>query len=387
MNVLCAPDSFKEALAATEAAAAMARGVQAAGAQADECPIADGGEGTVRAMVGATGGRIFTQPVTGPTGRKIEAAWGMLGEKGTGSSIKTAVIEMAAASGLALVPMPHRDPTKTTTFGTGQLIVAALAAGARRIILGIGGSGTCDGGCGAAQALGVRFLDDKDNTIDSPMTGADLLRVARVDISGRDPRLPATDIAVACDVTNPLTGANGAAPVYAPQKGATAEQVRRLDQGLGRLASVVRRDLKIDIETLAGSGAAGGFGGGAVAFLGGQLRSGIQMILDVVGFQTRAAGCDLCLTGEGQLDAQSLAGKAVVGVAQAARRCGVPTVALVGSIKGDKATAIEAGLNDVLVIGEALPRQESIARTAELLEAAAKRVVESRAKPVRHPDP
>lgn len=365
--MLCAPDSFKESLTAAEAAAAMARGVRRARpeAQVDLCPIADGGEGTVAAMLAATGGRARVARVTGPLGAATEATWGMLPDG-------VAVIEMAAASGLMLVPVAQRDPTRTTTFGTGELIAAAAEHGATRIVLGIGGSATTDGGCGMAQALGVRFVDHAGRVITTPLCGGDLERIASIDVSHRRGLPPIT---VACDVTNPLTGRDGAAYVYGPQKGATPEQVEQLDRGLRHLAEVIRGQLGHDIEPIPGSGAAGGLGGGLIAFAGATLARGIDTVLEATGFDRRVQGCALCLTGEGRLDGQSLSGKACLGVARAAARHDVPTIALVGSADDDAARAVAAGLHSYRVIAPHLPREVSMAQAAQWLERTAADVV------------
>jgi glycerate kinase len=376
MKVICAPDSFKECLTAQAAAEAMARGVRAAlgsKAEVDVCPIADGGEGTVDAMIAATGGQAIRTPVMGPYCETVAAKWGVLGANK--SDRKTAVIEMAAAAGLELVSVTKRDPTLTTTFGVGQLIVAAMDLGATRIILGIGGSATTDGGCGAAQALGARFIDVNGAVIDEPIAGGMLGRIADVDLSLLDKRLKpaggAVELLVACDVRNPLTGPSGAAVIYGPQKGASPAQVQSLDAGLRHLADVFRQKLGVDIETVPGAGAAGGMGGGTMAMLGAKPGTGVELVLDAVGFASRVRGCALCLTGEGGLDAQSMSGKACLGVAIAAGKLGVPTVALVGVAGAGAEQSLQRGLAGYRVIGPGLPAAESIRRAAVLLEAAA----------------
>lgn len=365
MKIVLAPDSFKESLSAREAAAAMERGVRRVlrDAEVDACPIADGGEGTVEALVAATGGGVRTTRVRGPLKEMVEARWGVLGDG-------SAVIEMAATAGLHLVPVAARDPEKTTTLGVGELIRAALDAGATRIILGIGGSATCDGGCGMAGALGVRMYDRTGTEVPVPVRGGDLHCVARIDASGLDPRVKEAEVLVACDVTNPHAGPTGAAYVFGPQKGATPAQVERLDAGLHSLASVIRSDLGVDIADLPGAGAAGGLGGGAVAFLGASMRRGIDLVLDAVRFPERLHGADLVLTGEGRMDGQTLGGKAITGVATAAKRQGVPVVALVGSLGPGAEKVREIGVVGYRAIGEGLPVAESMRRAAELLEAA-----------------
>jgi glycerate kinase len=380
MRVICAPDKFKGSLTAQQAAEAMERGVRRVCPEAsvDLCPIADGGEGTVEALVAATAGEVRTSEVAGPLpDQRVRARWGMLG----GASEGTAAIEMAEASGLALVPTDRRDPTKTTTVGTGELVREALAVGVKHIVLGIGGSATTDGGCGAAAAMGFRFLDARGKAILPAPAGGDLLRIARIERPPPPPEaqpLRGVTITVACDVTNPITGPRGAAAVYGPQKGATPAQIDLLDRGLRQLAMLWREQLGVDVEQMPGAGAAGGSGGGLVAFFGATLLPGVDMVLDAVGFERRVTGCDLCLTGEGKLDGQSLSGKACAGVAQAARRHGVETVALVGCVGPGAERAADAGLSDIRVIGEGLPPEESIRRAAELLELATARLVEER---------
>jgi glycerate kinase len=360
MKVVIAPDTFKECLPAAEVAAAMGRGVLEVfpDAQVDLCPMADGGEGTVAAMVAATGGRLVAADVFDPLGRSIRAHFGLLGGSQTpplpgelglagaeaqaaasrsplDGEHRTAVIEMAAASGLALVPADRRDPLRTTTYGTGQLIVAAMNAGAQEIIVGAGGSATVDGGCGAAQAMGVVFLDAAGKPLICGMGGGALSELADIDVRGRDARIETTRIRVAVDVTNPLTGPNGAAAVYGPQKGATAETVARLDAGLHRLAECIRRKLGIDVEHTSGGGAAGGLAASLVAFAGASLERGVRIIAQAVRLPQRLAGADLCLTGEGRLDGQSRSGKTPLGVAELAAAAGVPVICIPGSATPD----------------------------------------------------
>ena len=376
MKIICAPDSFKESLTAAEAARAMARGVKSASPHTvvDTCPIADGGEGTVEALVAATLGRTHTTSVAGPLGQWVDAAWGMLGVKRGDPT--TAVIEMAAAAGLALVPMAQRDPTRTSTFGVGMLIRAALDAGARRIIMGIGGSATNDGGCGMAMALDAGFFDATGRPLSNTTpTGGMLGQIGRIDVDQLDPRIADTQITVACDVTNPLTGPNGASYIYGPQKGGTPAQIKSLDKGMSHLADLFRDQLDKDVATMPGAGASGGLGAGLVAFLGATLRPGIEIVLDAVDFDARVAGCDLCLTGEGRIDGTSLSGKACLGVAQRAQRQGVDTIALVGSIGPDADRTLDAGLKAYHAIGDGLTQEESIRRAVELIERSASDIV------------
>lgn len=382
MRVICAPDKFKGSLTAEEAARAMERGVRRAVGEGsvavvERCPVADGGEGTVEALLSATGGRRQVSVVTGPRGEPVRATWGMWDDARRG---RTAVVEMAAASGWSLLSPDDRDPTRTTTFGTGEMIRAALDAGAEHLVLGIGGSATCDGGCGAAQALGVRFWIDRGQgpqPLDRPVTGGMLGSIVRVDLSGRDRRIRPGWVRAACDVTNPLYGSNGAAYVYAPQKGATAAQVQALDDGLRRLARVVgdrwaerSAGVAVSPET-PGSGAAGGLGYGLMTFLDARLERGVELVLDAIGFDQRLNGCDLCLTGEGRLDAQTASGKAVLGVARRSIRAGVPVIALAGQIEpGTSQTMRVQGVSRCVAIGEGLGVEESMRRAGELLERA-----------------
>ncbi len=371
MRIVIAPDSFKESLSAREVCAAIARGIRRVrpDARIDEVPMADGGEGTVDALVAATRGTTRSSRVTGPLGEPIQAAWGLLGGR-TGE----AVLEMAAASGLPLVPPDRRNPLHTTTYGTGELMRAALDAGARRILIGIGGSATTDGGAGAAQACGIRFLDASGEPITTPLAGARLADVYAIDASGRDPRLSHVRIDVACDVDNPLCGPRGAAAVYGPQKGATPEQVEILDRNLARFAETIRRDLGCDTLNIPGAGAAGGLGAGLIAFFGGRLSRGIELVMEATRLTDRIRGADLVITGEGRLDRQSMMGKVVAGVGGAARAAGVRAVALVGCL-GDGADESLAVLQSYQAIAPPdMPLPEAMRRTSELLEQAAARL-------------
>jgi glycerate kinase len=326
MKIVVAPDKFKGSLTAPDAARAMARGIASVDSTliVEIVPMADGGEGTVDALIAATGGTERFERVTGPLGNPVDARYAFLGDG------RTAVVEMATASGLVLVPHDLRDPLRTTTQGTGELLRAAINAGAIKVILGIGGSATNDGGAGLGQALGYRLLDEQGKEI-SPGGGA-LDRLARIDSEGRLPALDNVEIAVACDVTNPLCGPDGASAVYGPQKGATPEQIQRLDHNLDHLAAIVERDLGISIRNLAGSGAAGGLGGGLVAFAHGKLQRGVELVIEAVGLRERLRDATLCLTAEGSLDASSAFGKTAVGVSRLARSMGIPTIALAGTI-------------------------------------------------------
>jgi glycerate 2-kinase len=339
MRVVIAPDKFKGSLTALQAAAAMARGVSRAapGAMIDQVPMADGGEGTTQALVAATGGSIREAQVTGPLGEPVVACFGLLGDG------RTAVIEMAAASGLVLVPAEKRNPLVTTTRGTGELLLAAIAAGARRVVVGIGGSATNDGGAGFGQALGFRLLDNTGRDLEGG--GRNLGRLTRIDPSQRRRELDGVEIAVACDVSNSLCGPEGASAVYGPQKGATPEMIEALDRNLAHFAAIVERDLGVAIKDQPGSGAAGGLGGGLVAFASGKLEPGIKLIINAVNLAVRLENADLCLTGEGAIDAQSAFGKTAVGVAQLARSLQCPTLALAGSIGPGAEAVLEHGID------------------------------------------
>ena len=303
MKIVIAPDSYKESLSALEVAQAVEAGFRQVFPDADYVlvPVADGGEGTVDAMVAATGGRKETVTVSGPLGEPVEAFYGLTGDG------DTAVIEMAAASGLALVPPDRRNPLLTNSRGTGELIRAALDAGARRFILGIGGSATNDGGAGMVQALGVRLLDLEGRELDG--SGGDLARLERIDVSALDPRLAECRIEVACDVDNPLTGARGASAVFGPQKGATPEMVQALDANLARLARIVGRDLGVAVDTVPGAGAAGGMGAAMLAFFGATLKPGIEIVTAAVDLDTHVRDADLVITGEGRIDFQTVSAR------------------------------------------------------------------------------
>jgi len=371
MRIIIAPDKFKESLTAPQACEAIAGGLRSAwpDAELDLCPMADGGEGTVESLVAATGGRFCDTRVRGPLEGFVTARWGLLG-----GGAESAVIEMSAASGLALVPAERRNPLVTTTFGTGELIRAALDAGVRRVILGIGGSATNDGGVGCAQALGWTFLDDRGRPLPDGAGGGQLFRIARVDGSRVDPRLRRTEILVACDVTNPLCGPQGAAAVYGPQKGATPEMVQALDAGLVHLADVISRDLSVEVRDLPGAGAAGGLGAGLVAFAGGRLRRGIEIVMEAVRLRERLERADLVVTGEGRLDRQSAMGKVIAGVADAARTAGVPVLALVGSM-GEGAEAARDLLDACFsIVDRPMSLTEALASARGLLERAAEQL-------------
>jgi len=371
VKIVIAPDSFKGSLTAEEAAKGIEAGVKRIypRAQTIKIPLADGGEGTVAALVAATGGRIRMSKVTGPLGEPVEAPWGILGDG------ETAVVEMAAASGLPLVPPGRRNPLLTTTYGTGELIGAALAEGCRRIIVGIGGSATNDGGAGMAQALGVGFYNEEGKEI--PPGAAGLAGLARIDISTLDPRISQVEVLVACDVDNPLTGPNGAARIYGPQKGAGPKMVEELDGILHRFASLLRRDLGQDVEDIPGAGAAGGLGAGLMAFTGARLVPGVQLVLEAVKLEEiLEEGVDLVITGEGAINHQTIYGKTPVGVAKLAQKYKVPVIALVGCIEPGAEVVYDAGIDALkAIVPGPMSLEEAMARAAELISAAAERAM------------
>jgi glycerate kinase len=360
MRVICAPNAFKGSLTAPQAAAAMAAGVQRAVPEAEVLckPVSDGGDGLTEVMAEVLGGELRTAAAAGPLGREREAPYAYV------EASRTGIVEMARASGLALLEDEEQDPTRTSTRGTGDLIRAALDDGARRLIVGIGGSATCDGGTGMAAALGARFLDDDGREVEP--RGGTLRGIRRIDLAGLDPRLAQTAIEVACDVDNPLLGPSGAARVYAPQKGASPEQVEELEAGLQRLAEVIEADLGRDVRDEPGAGAAGGLGAGLCVFLGADLRRGIDIVLDVVGLAEAVRGADLVLTAEGALDNQTAFGKAPAGVARIARRLGVPCLALAGAVEPPLDKLREAG---ILAAFSICPRPVDLAEALARAEA------------------
>ena len=369
MKILLAPDSFKGSLSAAEAAEAMAEGIWRATPDTD-CvllPLADGGEGTTAALVTATGGRLVPVTVTGPLGAPAEAAFGLLGADG-----QTAVVEMAAAAGLLLVPPGQRDPRQATTYGVGELLEFAASSGARRLIVGLGGSVTTDGGAGALQALGVEFFDTEGRLMPAPITGGDLVRLGRVDTTGL--RFPnSVSVVLASDVTNPLLGPMGAARVFGPQKGATEAIVAELEAGLTRLAAL----LPPGTAERPGAGAAGGLGAGLLGWLGAEMQSGIDLVLDTIGFDAHLHGADWVWTGEGRIDAQTLQGKAISGVLRRARVRGVPVLAFGGAVETGAAEALTAaGLSAAFtLLPGPMPLEEALRGGAAFLADAAERVI------------
>ena len=366
MKIVIAPQGFKAGISGLEAAEAIARGVAAVDPDAETvlAPVADGGDGTLNALVDATGGQVFTSTITGPLGQPLEARWGVMGD---GS---TAVIEMALASGLALVPQRRRNPRVTTTAGTGEILKEAMDRGYTRVIVGLGGSATNDGGAGMATALGARFLDSEGRPL--PPGGSALARLDRIETQGLHPALGQATIIAATDVTNPLCGPDGASAVFGPQKGANPEMVQELDAALANFARVVARDLHRDVSEEPGAGAAGGLGAGLMAFAGATLQSGIDMVCEVLQFDALLQGADLVITGEGRADRSTIFNKAPAGVARHAQAHGVPTVLLAGSLGSGYEELYDYGLAAVVCIADRpMSFDVSLSRSAELLESAA----------------
>ena len=371
MKIIIAPDSFKGCMSARQAAEAMEHGVHHVLPDA-ECvlvPMADGGEGTVQSLVDATGGTLLEATVTGPLGTPVHAQYGMLGDG------CTAVIEMAAASGSGYVDETTRDPRITTTYGVGELILDALDHGVTAFILGLGGSATNDGGTGMAQALGAHLLDAQGNEL--PFGGAALAGLATIDVSDLDSRIATADIRLASDVTNPLTGPQGASSVFGPQKGADASMVAELDAALHHYASIVARDLGRDVETVPGAGAAGGLGAGFLAFTGARMQSGVSLVVEATGLKTLTAGADWCFTGEGGIDSQTQYGKTPIGVARAVKEAAphCPVVAFAGNVGSGVEELYSQGIDAVfgIVPGPQNLRQ-ALACGAENLERCAANV-------------
>ena len=344
MKIVIAPDSYKESLSATEVAQAIEKGFREIFPDAlyVSVPVADGGEGTVEAMIAATQGAEHHAGVTGPLGEKVNACWGMSGDG------KTAFIEMAAASGLALVPHALRNPLVTTSRGTGELILSALDKGARNIIIGIGGSSTNDGGAGMVQALGAKLCDANGKEIG--YGGGSLMALNSIDLSGLDPRLKSCTLRVACDVTNPLVGEKGASRIFGPQKGADEGMILELDANLSHFADVIKTSLRIDVKHVPGAGAAGGMGAALMAFLGAELRSGIEIVTQALNLEEHIHDCTWVVTGEGRLDSQSIHGKVPVGVANVAKKYHKPVIGIAGSLTKDVGVVHQYGIDAVFSV-------------------------------------
>ena len=369
MRIVIAPDSYKESLTALEVATAIEAGFREVFPDADylKLPMADGGEGTVAALVAATGGRLVEAEVSGPLGEAVRACYGLTGDG------RTAVIEMAAACGLALVAPERRNPLLTTTRGTGELIRAALDTGASHLIIGIGGSATNDGGAGMLQALGVKLQDRAGREIG--FGGGRLADLERIDISGLDPRLHACRIEAACDVDNPLTGPKGASAIFGPQKGATPEMMAQLDANLAHYAGLISRDLGLRVDQVPGAGAAGGMGAALLAFFGAQLRPGIEIVMEAVGLEACVRDADLVITGEGRIDSQTIYGKTPIGVARLAKRYGKPVIGIAGSLSDDAGVVHGQGIDAVFsVLSRVATLEEALAQAAANVRTTARNV-------------
>ncbi|WP_318466932.1 glycerate kinase [Photobacterium leiognathi] len=369
MKIIIAPDSYKESLTAMEVATAIENGFRQVMPNAEyiKLPMADGGEGIVQSLVDASNGTIIERSVTGPLGEQVNGFFGLMGDG------KTAIIEMAAASGLHLVSPELRNPMLTTSFGTGELILAALDKGVKHIIVGIGGSATNDGGIGMAQALGVRFLDENNKPIH--YSGGALDRLHRIDISNIDSRLVSVKLEVACDVDNPLCGEKGASQVFGPQKGATPEMVTQLDNNLSHYAEIIKRDLGKDVKDMAGAGAAGGMGAALLGLFNAQLRPGIEIVMDAVNLADVLQDADLVITGEGRIDSQTIHGKTPIGVARAAKRFNKPVIGIAGSLSYDCNIVHEHGIDAVFsVVPRSVSLAEALAEAAINVELTARNV-------------
>ncbi len=369
MKIIVAPDSYKGSVSALGVAQAMERGILAVFPDADvrKIPIADGGEGTVEALITATNGVLHQLKVTDPLGEPVTAHWGILGDG------QTAIIEMAAASGLPLVPAEKRNPRITTTYGTGELVRAALDAGLRKIIIGIGGSATNDGGTGMMRALGARFAADDGREL--PDGGAALARLNHIDLTKLDPRLKDCRITVACDVDNPLCGSRGASAVFGPQKGATPEIVAELDAALAHYSVIAQKATGRDVAELPGAGAAGGLGAGLMFFTPAKLKPGVEIVLDAVGFAGVVEGAAFVITGEGRTDFQTAFGKAPVGVAKVAKQFNIPVFCLSGGIGDGADDVLAQGIDAVMSICDRpLTLDVCMSTGSTLIESAAQRL-------------
>lgn len=371
MNIIIAPDSFKESLSSFEVAKAFESGFKEVIPEANftKIPIADGGEGTVEALVMATGGQIISTNVIGPLGNEVESFYGVCGDG------KTVVIEMAASSGLDLVPKELRNPLVTTSFGTGQLIKTALDEGFRKFIIGIGGSATNDAGAGMLQALGVKLLDNNGEEIG--YGGGSLAKLSTIDLSELDSRINESTIDVACDVTNPLTGPTGASTVFGPQKGASPQMVEVLDKCLKHFANKVLSDLNKDFENDNGAGAAGGMGYALKGFLNAKLLPGVEIVIEQTNLRELVKDANLVITGEGRIDGQSIFGKAPVGIAKVAKENGVPVIAIAGSLGSDAKVVREHGINAVFsVVNGPCTLEDALENAQENVKSTARNIAE-----------
>jgi glycerate kinase len=370
MKIVIAPDSFKGSLSAKEVADSIENGIKKVIKDAEiiKIPMADGGEGTVQSLVDGTGGKIVKVKVYDPLMRPIESFYGILGDE------QTAVIEMAAASGLPLISVDERNPMKTTTYGTGELIKHAMDMGCRNIIIGIGGSATNDGGAGMVKALGAKLLDKNNEEIN--FGGEGLKDLHSIDISSMDERIKECKITAACDVDNPLCGETGASCVFGPQKGADEEMVRKLDEYLLNFANVIKNDLDVDIKDVPGAGAAGGLGGGLLTFLNANLKRGIDIVIETTNLEKNLENVDIVITGEGMIDFQTAFGKTPFGVAKVAKKLNIPVIAIAGGIGKDANTLYEKGFNSIFsIVDKPMNLEEAMDKGSILLEETAERIM------------
>ncbi|MBT3941233.1 MAG: glycerate kinase [Chloroflexi bacterium] len=370
MKIVIAPQGFKGSLTALQIARSIETGVKKVFPDAETVlvPAADGGDGTLQALVDSSSGTIESATVSDPLGRPIEATWGAMGDG------ETAVIEMAGASGLALLALDELDPLNTTTYGTGELFSAGLDAGYRRFIVGIGGSATNDGGAGLAQSLGISLRDVDGNEL--PRGGAALANIDHVDMSNFDDRLRDVEVTVACDVNNPLCGEDGASAVFGPQKGASPESIKQLDAALSRFADVVESDLGVSVRERPGAGAAGGLGAGLMAFLNARLAAGVDIVLDAVGLDDALEDADLVITGEGQIDHSTIFNKTPVGIAERAGKRGIPVIAIAGGLGAGYQETHDKGIASAFtLVSGPMTLDEAIADTSNLLAGVAEEIM------------
>jgi len=372
MKIIAACDSFKGSVDAKTACAAVARGVRRIykDAQVIELPMADGGEGTLEAIIAATQGCLRKLKVSGPFGEQIEAAYGITGEG------NRCVIEVSRTAGLPMIPKNKRDPLKVTTYGLGEMILAGLQGKSRQFIIGLGGSASNDCGCGMAQALGVRFLDRSQNEIKEKMNGGLLAQVSKIDITQLPKQIAQSDFLVACDVTNPLLGDQGASRVYAPQKGADKKTVEILEANITHIIDLIEEATGREVRDIPGAGSSGGLGAAVMAFLKGRLMRGVEIVMDQTGFADKIAGANLIITGEGQIDSTTLNGKTLSGVAKAAKKQGTPIVALAGTLGKGWQTIYELGINAVIPICDSpMTLDQAMTNAEKLIEQAAERTL------------
>jgi glycerate 2-kinase len=371
MKVVIASDSYKGSLSSKEVGDTIKRGMSGVFEQNDilVIPIGDGGEGTVKALVDATDGDIYSVEVTAPLYGKVMACYGISGDG------ETAYIEMASASGLELTPIDKRNPYLSTTFGTGEVLLAALDHSVKKIIIGLGGSATVDGGIGLASALGVKFLDANGNRIENNNRGIEALD--RIEMRGIDKRINEIEIVIACDVDNSLTGENGASYIYGGQKGADSEMIELMDQNLKKLAEIIRRDVGMDIENVAGAGAAGGLGAGLMAFCNAQLKSGIDIVLDYLNFDEKIKGSDLVITGEGMFDHQTLMNKAPMGVARRANALNIKVIGISAVFGNESHLLLDHGFSAIFsVVSKLSSYDDALLSTQENLYILSKSIAE-----------